>query len=52
MVEHACGIIKYEAVNLSYADNDLEWVTESMPSCYEGCNDEAERAPGELNGRS
>ena len=48
MVEHARGIVEDKAVDLPNTDDDLERMAQSVGSRNEGCNNEAERAPGEL----
>jgi hypothetical protein len=48
VVEHARGIVEDKAVDLPNADDDLERMAQSVGSRNEGCNNEAERAPGEL----
>ena len=51
MIEHARGIVEDKAVDLPHADDDLERMAQSVGRRNEGCNDEAERAPGELSER-
>jgi hypothetical protein len=49
VIEHACCVVEDQAVDLTYADDDLERVTERMRVCDEECYDEAEWAPCELS---
>lgn len=48
MVEHACGIVEDEPVNLPNANNDLQGMAKSMLSGDEGSDNKAQRPPGEL----
>ena len=48
MVEHAGGVVEDQAVDLAYADDDLERVAERVRVCDEEGYDEAEWAPCEL----
>ena len=48
MIEHAGGIVKDEAVDLSNRNDNLKRVTKRMLSSNECSNDEAQWAPGKL----
>lgn len=49
MIEHAGCVVEDQAVDLAYADDDLEWVAERVRVCDEEGYDEAEGAPCELS---
>lgn len=48
MIEHAGGIVEDEAVDLAYADDHLERMSERVVCENESCYDEAEWSPGKL----
>jgi hypothetical protein len=50
MIEHTRCIVEDQSINLAYADDDLQWVSQRMGGSYEGRDDEAEGPPGELWG--
>lgn len=49
MIEHRSRIVEDETVYLSYANNDLQWMTESMRCSYECSYYEAKWSPSELS---
>lgn len=49
MIEHAGCIVKDQAVDLAYANDNLEWVAERVRVGDEEGYDEAEWAPCELS---
>jgi hypothetical protein len=51
MIEHARSIVENQSVDLAYADDDLQRVSQRMGSSYECRDDEAEGSPGELWGQ-